>query len=106
MKVKETQAIIVIRASSLTLTFFWVLNIFKEANSVVKGFLNFYPPIGPLLGLFLFSILFLLILLVILRFVRPNNQKTAFWMLILSSFLFFFMTFPPVFEIFVNLIRF
>lgn len=106
MKAKETQAMIVIWASSLTLTFFWVLNIFKEANKGIENFLNFYPPIGSLLGLFIFSILFLLILLIILRFVRPNNQKTAFWVLILSAILFFCMTFPPVFEIFVNLIKF
>lgn len=105
MKTKETQATTAIWASSLSLTFFWILNIFKEANAGVKNFLNFYPPVGPLLGLFLFSILLLLILL-ILRPVRFSNQKTAFWALILSSILFFCMTFPPIFEIFVDFMKF
>lgn len=96
----KTKAISIIWSASLTLTFFWVLNIFKETNSQVKVFLNFYPPTGPLLGLFLVSILFFLSLLLILP-KKWKDQKRAFWVLIISTIIFFLMTFPPIFEIFV-----
>src|SRR3972149_6207337 len=43
-------------AAALALNFFWVLNILKEAFSSTKNFLNFYPSVGPLLGLFVFSV--------------------------------------------------
>jgi len=104
MKAKETQAIIAIWAASLTLIFFWILNILKEANSGVKNFLNFYPPVGPLLGLFIFSILSLFAFLIILQALKPTNQKTAFWALVSSSILFFLMVFPSVFEVIAEII--
>lgn len=102
---EQSKAIGIIWAGSLTLVFFWVLNIFKEAYPAFKNFLNFYPPVGPLLGLFLFSILSLFIFLIVLGRVGLKNQKTAFWMLIVSTILFFLMTFPPIFEIFVELFK-
>lgn len=98
METKQTQAIIAIWASSLALTFFWILNILKEGIAGIKSFLNFYPPVGPLLGLFLSSILSLFVFLIILHSVKPTNQKKSFWVLIVSAILFLLMTFPPIFE--------
>lgn len=105
METKQTQAIIAIWASSLALTFFWILNILKEGIAGIKSFLNFYPPVGPLLGLFLSSILSLFVFLIILHSVKPTNQKKSFWVLILSSVLFLLMVFPPVFEIIIDLFK-
>lgn len=96
----KNKAISTIWACSLTLTFFWVLNILKEANPAVKNFLNFYPPVGPLLGLFLVSILFFLTTLLVFP-KKGEDQKRAFWVLIISAIIFFLMTFPPIFEIFI-----
>ena len=40
-------------AAGLTLNFFLILNILKESYAEVKSVLNFYSPVGPLLGLFI-----------------------------------------------------
>lgn len=105
METKETQAIKIIWASSLTLTFFWILNILKEGIPGVKNFLNFYPPVGPLLGLFLFSILSLFIFLIIFNSVKPKDQKLAFWVGLISPIIFLVMTFPPIFKMVINLFK-
>jgi len=105
MEDKETQSIAMLWAASTALTFFWILNVAKEASSQVKSFLNFYPPVGPLLGLFSFSILILLISYVLIKSLKPKNQKAAFLALLTSSVLYFFMVFPPVYEIIVDLFK-
>lgn len=92
-------------AGSFTLSFFWVLNILKESFSVIKNFLNFYPPVGPLLGLFIFSILVFILSLFVLKSLNLSNQKKAYFALIISAILFFLMVFPPVFEIIVGFLK-
>lgn len=107
LKAKSISAIL---AAAVTLNFFWVLNIAKEAYKPVKNFLNFYNPTGPLLGLFIISLLLFLILAVIFSVVfgdklsGKRTQKFALWFYIISVVLFFFMVFPPVFEPIVDLL--
>ena len=91
-------------AAGLTLNFFWVLNIFKESYAGVKSVLNFYAPVGPLLGLFIFSgIVFLLSYLVFVM-IKPKSQKTAFWVYTISIIVFFLMVFPPIWEPIVDIL--
>ncbi|OGH11153.1 MAG: hypothetical protein A2857_04070 [Candidatus Levybacteria bacterium RIFCSPHIGHO2_01_FULL_36_15] len=91
-------------ATSASLTFFWILNIFKEGYKEVQNFLNFYPSVGPLLGLFIFSTVVLIVAFVVLEKLKIRNQKFAFKIFIVSVLLFAFMVFPPVFKIIVKLI--
>ena len=97
------EAISTIWAASFTLTFFWVINIIKEANPQFKNSLNFYSPIGPLLGVFLLSLFSLFVFTIVFRVIKPANQKLAFWVLLISSIVFFFMTFPPIIGWIINL---
>lgn len=89
-------------AASVSVTAFWVLNIFKEAYPGFKSLLNFYSPVGPLLGLFLASlVVFFLVKWLLLsmdKFTTKVNEKTTFWVYVVSVTLFFVMVFPPVFE--------
>lgn len=92
-------------AASFSLTFFWVLNILKESFSFIKDFLNFYPPIGPLLGLFIFSILVFMLTLLVLKSFKLTDQKKAYFAMLTSAILFSLMVFPPIFEVIVDLIK-
>ena len=88
-------------AAATSLNAFWILNIMKEASPAVKAFLGFYPVTGPLLGLYIASILVFLVSLAVLRNV-PVTQTGAFmkfagWYFMLSVIVFFFGVFPPVY---------
>lgn len=85
-------------ATSLSLTFFWILNICKESYLSIKDFLNFYQPVGPLLGLFIFSLLAFTILYLLFRSFQIRDQRISFWVMFISSLLFLLMVFPPIFE--------
>lgn len=87
----------VLWAATLALNFFWILNIFKEAFSEVKSFLNFYPPVGPLLGLYIVSGIVFLISFAVVAMIKPRSQKIAFWVYVISAVAFLFMVFPPIF---------
>lgn len=87
----------VLWAAAFVLNFFWIINIFKEAFSEVKSFLNFYPPVGPLLGLYIFSGIVFLISYAAVVMIKPKSQKSAFWIYVISAVAFFFMVFPPIF---------
>lgn len=104
MKKQITKANSILWSASLALTFFWVLNILKEVFSSVKNFLNFYSPVGPLLGLFLFSGLFAFVAYLIILTVKPASQKLAFWSYLISAVVFFLMVFPPIFEPLVDIL--
>lgn len=104
MEKAKSKSISTILAAAITLNFFWITNIFKEANKSVSKFLNFYNPTGPLLGLFIISLVLFFILIAILYLIFRNklgskdSQKFVIWFYIVSVILFFFMVFPPVFE--------
>jgi len=91
-------------AGGLTLNFFWVLNIFKESYAGVKSVLNFYAPIGPLLGLFVLSGIVFFVFYFLFAMIKPKSQKTAFWVYTISIIVFFLMVFPPFFEPLVGII--
>lgn len=91
-------------AAGLTLNFFWILNILKESYADVKSVLNFYAPIGPLLGLFISSVIALCLSYFVFAMIKPKNQKTAFWFYAISIIVFFLMVFPPIFKPFVDIL--
>lgn len=91
-------------AASFSLTFFWILNIFKESYKAVKDFLNFYSPIGPLLGLFTFSIVVFILVFLLFRSFRIKDQRKSYWVVVIFSLLFLLMVFPPIFEPIVKLL--
>ncbi len=91
-------------AAGLTLNFFWVLNILKESYAGVKSVLNFYAPVGPLLGLFISSIIVLFLSYMVFAMIKLKSQKTAFWFYTLSAVIFFFMVAPPFFKPFVDIL--
>ena len=97
-KIDITEATSALVSTSLALHVFWSLNVFKEAYPEVKNLLTFYEPIGPLLGLFIISTFAFILFLSVFRITKVKNQDFAFWFFVLSTLLFFFMVFPPVFE--------
>ena len=44
-------------SAATSLNAFWILIVLKGAYPAISKFMNFYPPIGPLLGLYIFSTL-------------------------------------------------
>ena len=88
-------------SAATSLNAFWILNIVKESSPAVKAFLNFYPVTGPLLGLYIASILVFLVSLALIRNVSLTQtgafMKFAGWYFILSVIVFFFGVFPPVY---------
>src|SRR3989344_5275123 len=85
-------------SSGLALHFFWILNIFKEAYPGVKGFLTFYDPVGPLLGLFILSAAAFFVFVIVFKLIKINNQRFAYWVFVSATIIFVLMVFPPVFE--------
>lgn len=85
-------------AGGLSLNLFWILNIFKTTYPGFGAILTFYKPIGPLLGLFIVSIIFFRLMVVLLNGFKIKSQRFAFWFFVFSIAIFIFMVFPPVFE--------
>ena len=103
MKAKTLKPVInFLYAVSASLNFFWILNIIKTAAPATKGWLTLYTPVGPLSGVFIYSLLFCLGVFVVLgRVIRSVNQaseRRAFVIYYSSIVLFFLMVFPPIFE--------
>ena len=94
----------VLWAGALALNFFWILNILMESYKGVKAFLNFYPAVGAVLGLFIFSGIVFIVFYIILVMIKPKSQKIAFWFYTISATAFFFMVFSPIFNPIVNLL--
>jgi len=102
---KSAQAIAVLYAGSASITLFWVLVIMKAAFKPVKNFLDFYSPVGPLLGVFVAAILmFVVAKYLIAKYFEENHkglnkkEDRAILVYIVSVVLFVFMVFPPIFE--------
>lgn len=85
-------------SAGISLNVFWISNVFKTANPGVKEFLDFYKPVGPLLGLFILSTLAFVVSLVIFRYFALGSQKFAVRFYIVSVIIFLFMVFPPILE--------
>ncbi len=85
-------------SASITLLLFAFINIFKTAFPAFSATLNFYPPVGPLLGVYILSIIIYLISLGIFTAVKINSQKSVFWFFVFSAIAFLLLVFPPIFE--------
>ncbi|OGD88206.1 hypothetical protein A2870_01175 [Candidatus Curtissbacteria bacterium RIFCSPHIGHO2_01_FULL_41_11] len=85
-------------AGACSLIFFVILNILKATYPPVSEKLNFYEPVGPLLGLFLASICVYLAAFLLFRQLKIKNTSFATLALIISAIVFFLMVFPPFFE--------
>ena len=85
-------------SASITLLLFALINIFKTAFPAFSATLNFYPPVGPLLGVYLLSIIIYLISLGIFTAVKIKNQSFTFWFFVVSTIAFLLLVFPPIFE--------
>lgn len=105
MDQKAIKANCILLAASVSLYFFAVLNIIKEANSNIKELLNFYPMVGPLLGLFSSSIIIYILSFFVITGVKPSNQKLAFLVFLITAIGFFLLVFPPVYEPIVHLLK-
>jgi len=85
-------------SASITLLLFALINIFKTAFPAFSAMLNFYPPVGPLLGVYILSIILFLLFLGIFSIVKIKNQSFAFWFFVVSTIAFLLLVFPPIFE--------
>ena len=89
---------------------FWILNVLKEAFVGVKNVLNFYPPVGPLLGLFTAGVLSIVGFTIAAYYTfgknasTPGFQRHVFWFYVLSAVVFALMVFPPFSEPLVELL--
>jgi hypothetical protein len=91
---------------ALSLTVFWLLVVLKAAYQPLSDFLNWYDPVGPLLGTFGVGLLVFLVgayafdtQLKATSAASPGvHEKRAALLFMLSIILVFFMTFPPIFE--------
>jgi len=87
----------VIFAAATSLNAFWILIVLKGAYPAVSAFMNFYPPIGPLLGLYISSILIFVLCFLVCRFVFHSTDKALtpfYWYFIGSVILYVFITLP------------
>ena len=118
MQTPETSAaapgsIAAMYAGSASVTIFWVLIILKESYEGISNLLNFYKPVGPLLGLFILALAtFAAIYYWAISFLRSvasekqrKHQIKASKVFITASILVFFMTFPPIFDVIVDLLK-
>lgn len=85
-------------STSITLVLFGILNIGKNVFPAFKAILNFYPPVGPLLGLYLTCIIIFLLLLGLFTIIKVKSQTLALWLFIVGIITFFLLVFPPVYE--------
>jgi len=100
-------------AGSASVTIFWVLIILKESYEGISNLLNFYKPVGPLLGLFILALASFAAIYYwavsslgsAVPIKQREHQIKASKMFISASILVFFMTFPPIFDVIVDLLK-
>lgn len=90
-------------ALSASFNAFWVFTIIKAASKTFKKAITLYDPVGPLSGLFAYSLLVAAVVFVVLLVLLPSKislrqQKIAYGIYFISIILFFLMVFPPIFE--------
>lgn len=84
---------------AISLNAFWIINLAKTANESVKDTLDFYSPVGPLLGVFVASLVVLGLAFWVLRAAHVRiSEKFAYRFYVATAILFFLMVFPPIFE--------
>ena len=111
--VTSPESVSALYASSASVTAFWILIILKESYSSFSNILNFYKPVGPLLGLFLSALLIFALAYFVtnssLKTTKAENLKKhsqqSITLFMVSTVLVLFMTFPPIFNIFVDILK-
>jgi len=100
-------------ASAASVTVYWISIIIKEAYAGFSDILNFYKPVGPLLGLFILALLTFFVVYYAINsslsraktpIINKHLQKSV-TLFVISTVLVFFMTFPPIFDWFVELLK-
>ena len=94
-------------SAATSLNAFWILIVLKGAYPSVSKFMNFHPPTGPLLGLYIFSILIFVLCFLAARFVfkgRDRAWASLRWYFIGSVILYVFITLPVFHEPLINLL--
>ena len=99
-------SISIMYAASVSLNFYWLLVFFKHSVEPISDALNWYPPVGPLLALFILSLVAFGVSCWLFnrRFSEQGerslkrHQALAAQTLVVSTILVFLMTFPPIFE--------
>src|SRR3990167_7677982 len=107
------ESIAAMYAGSASVTIFWVLIILKESYEGISNLLNFYKPVGPLLGLFILALVSFAAIYYwavsslgsAVPIKQREHQIKASKMFISASILVFFMTFPPIFDVIVDLLK-
>ena len=110
---RDAETISALYAGTAGLTVFWLTIIVKGVVSGVKSALNFYPDVGPLLGMFLVGFLtFIATYYLVVRImseqkksVLTKHERTASILFVVSTVVIFIMTFPPIFEPIVDLFK-
>jgi len=96
--------------ASMGLHYFWIFNVLKEAYPQVKEGLTLYTPVGPLLGLFVISLVAMALVTFAAYFIVRQKadaetvERESMDLLIVSTILFFFLVFPPIFEPLVDIL--
>ena len=95
-------------SAATSLNAFWILIVLKGAYPAVSKFMNFHPPTGPLLGLYISSILIFVLCFLVCRFVFHGTDKasTAFYCYFIWSVIFYaFVTLPVFHEPLIHLLK-
>jgi|GEM_PF-2416972 len=107
----EYEAAAMMYSASLSLTVFWVLTILKEAFKAINQALNIHKGIGPLLSLFVISMLVLFLAYSpLLGYIKNIKNKSgqvakAFAFLVVATIVFTLMTAPLFYEPVVDLLK-
>ena len=98
----------VIFAVATSLNAFWILIVLKGVYPAVSAFMNFHPPTGPLLGLYIFSILIFVLCFLVCWFAFHSTDKALtpfYWYFIGSVILYVFITLPVFHEPIIDLLK-
>lgn len=98
----------VIFAAATSLNTFWILIVLKGAYPPVSSFMNFHPPTGPLLGLYIFSILIFILCFLAGWFAFQSRDKvwvSLNWYFMGSVVLYVFITLPVFHDPLIRLLK-
>ena len=109
----KPESISSIWGGAASVTTIWVLVILKEAYKPIDSVLNFYKPVGPLLGIFVVSLIVFWAVcsfrLSKIKELPPNKLAKELYnslkWFIIASVLVLFMTFPPIYNIVVDILK-
>ena len=87
-------------SAATSLNAFWILIVLKGAYPAISKFMNFYPPIGPLLGLYIFSTLIFVLCFFAGWFAFRDRDKvsTLLYRYFIASVIFYALITLPVFH--------